>query len=107
MRRAGEGQPRAERGDETGERLWPLPLLDYHKDQMKGAYADLKNISGGDMGAGSSAGAAFLAPFAGDTEWAHLDIAGTAWGGSARDWVGGPLGSGFGARLLLKWLETR
>ncbi len=94
-------------GDETGERLWPLPLLDYHKDQMKGAYADLKNISGGDMGAGSSAGAAFLAPFAGDTEWAHLDIAGTAWGGSARDWVGGPLGSGFGARLLLKWLETR
>lgn len=94
-------------GDETGERLWPLPLLDYHKDQMKGAYADLKNISGGDMGAGSSAGAAFLAPFAGETEWAHLDIAGTAWGGSARDWVGGPLGSGFGARLLLKWLETR
>ncbi|MBI5364957.1 MAG: leucyl aminopeptidase [Planctomycetes bacterium] len=94
-------------GDETGERLWPLPLLDYHKEQMKGAYADLKNISGGDMGAGSSAGAAFLAPFATDVEWAHLDIAGTAWGGSARDWVGGPLGSGFGARLLLKWLETR
>jgi len=94
-------------GDETGERLWPLPLLDYHKDQMKGAYADLKNISGGDMGAGSSAGAAFLAPFAGETEWAHLDIAGTAWGGSAREWVGGPLGSGYGTRLLLKWLESR
>jgi leucyl aminopeptidase len=59
------------------------------------------------MGAGSSAGAAFLAHFAGDVEWAHLDIAGVAWGGSARDWTGGPMGSGFGARLLLRWLETR
>ncbi len=94
-------------GEETGERLWPLPLLDSHKDAMKGLYADLKNISGGDMGAGSSAGAAFLAPFVGNTEWAHLDIAGTAWGGSQRDWVGGALGSGFGTRLLVRWLETR
>ena len=95
-------------GEATGERLWPLPLYDYHKEQMKGTFADLKNISGGDMGAGSSAGAAFLAPFVGDTkEWAHLDIAGTAWGGAGRDWVGGPMGSGYGARLLLRWLETR
>jgi leucyl aminopeptidase len=94
-------------GEETGEKLWPLPLLDLHKDAMKGLFADLKNISGGDMGAGSSAGAAFLAPFVGDTEWAHLDIAGTAWGGSARDWVGGPMGSGVGTRMLLRWLETR
>jgi leucyl aminopeptidase len=94
-------------GEETGERLWPLPLLDHHKEAMKGLYADLKNISGGDMGAGSSAGAAFLAPFVGETEWAHLDIAGTAYGGSARDWVGGPTGSGYGTRLLVRWLETR
>jgi leucyl aminopeptidase len=94
-------------GEETGERLWPLPLLDVHKDAMKGNFGDLKNISGGDLGAGSSAGAAFLAPFVGDTEWAHLDIAGTAWGGSNRDWVGGPMGSGVGARLLVRWLETR
>jgi leucyl aminopeptidase len=101
-----ESQLRAA-GDECGERLWPLPLTDVHKDGMKGAFADLKNISGGDMGAGSSAGAAFLAHFAGDVEWAHLDIAGVAWGGSARDWTGGPMGSGFGARLLLRWLETR
>ncbi|MBK7644219.1 MAG: leucyl aminopeptidase [Planctomycetes bacterium] len=94
-------------GEETGERLWPLPLLDVHKDAMKGQYADLKNISGGDLGAGSSAGAAFLAPFVGEREWAHLDIAGTAWGGTPRDWVGGPLGSGVGARMLVRWLETR
>ncbi len=94
-------------GKETGELLWPLPLLDYHKEQMKGLFADLKNISGGDMGAGSSAGAAFLAPFVGNTDWAHLDIAGTAWGGSNRDWVGGSLGSGVGTRLLVRYLESR
>jgi leucyl aminopeptidase len=95
-------------GDATGERLWPLPLLDVHKDAMKGTFADLKNISGGDLGAGSSAGAAFLAPFVPEkAEWAHLDIAGVAWGGSNRDWVGGSMGSGYGARLLVRWLETR
>lgn len=95
-------------GDATGERLWPLPLLDAHKDAMKGTFADLKNISGGDLGAGSSAGAAFLVPFVPEkAAWAHLDIAGVAWGGSNRDWVGGSMGSGYGARLLLRWLETR
>ncbi|MCY2961659.1 MAG: leucyl aminopeptidase family protein [Planctomycetota bacterium] len=95
-------------GDTTGERLWPLPLLDVHKDAMKGTFADLKNISGGDLGAGSSAGAAFLVPFVPEkAAWAHLDIAGVAWGGSNRDWVGGQLGSGFGTRLLVNWLETR
>ncbi len=95
-------------GEETGERLWPLPLLDVHKDAMKGTFADLKNISGGDLGAGSSAGAAFLAPFVPEgAAWAHLDIAGVAWGGSNRDWVGGSMGSGYGARMLLRWLETR
>ncbi|MFN0243803.1 MAG: leucyl aminopeptidase, partial [Planctomycetota bacterium] len=94
-------------GEETGERVWPLPLLDLHKEAMKGLFADLKNISGGDMGAGSSAGAAFLAPFVGNVEWAHLDIAGTAYGTSARDWSGGPMGTGVGTRLLIRWLAVR
>lgn len=94
-------------GDEVFERLWPLPLLDVHKDQMKGEVADLKNINAEGSGSGSSAGAAFLAHFVGDTSWAHLDIAGTAWGGLNRDYVGGPQGSGVGVRLLLRWLENR
>ncbi len=94
-------------GDAVGERLWPLPLSDFHKDWMKGDVADLKNISTGDQGAGSSAGAAFLSGFAGGLEWAHLDIAGTAWGGMNRDWVGGNLGSGVGVRLLGQYLLGR
>jgi leucyl aminopeptidase len=94
-------------GDEVGEKVWPLPLADHHKDLMKGEVGDLKNIALGDPGAGASQGAAFLAHFVGDTEWAHLDIAGTAWGSMNRDYVGGAQGSGVGVRLLLRWLERR
>jgi leucyl aminopeptidase len=97
-----------EAGEETGERVWPLPLLDCHKEFMKGVVADLRNISSPAMGAGSTAGAAFLASFVGeDTEWCHLDIAGAAWGGIQREWVGGAQGSGVGTRLLMQYLETR
>lgn len=95
-------------GEETGELVWPLPLLERHKTFMKGVVADLRNISTPDMGAGSTAGAAFLSSFVGkDTEWCHLDIAGTAWGRQQRDWVGGAQGSGVGTRLLVEYLETR
>ncbi len=93
-------------GAEMGELCWPLPLLDCHKEQVKSKVADLRNINSG-QGNGSTAGAAFLAGFVGDIEWCHLDIAGTAWGSVERDWVGGPTGSGVGARLLIEYLETR
>ncbi len=92
-------------GEETGELVWRLPLLDVHKEQMKGRVADLRNVNSG-QGAGSSAGAAFLASFAGAGEWAHLDIAGTAWGAEERDYVGGSTGTGVGVRLLLRYLES-
>jgi len=95
-------------GEVVGERVWPLPLLSEHETFMKGVVADLRNIATPAMGAGSSSGAAFLRSFVDrDTEWCHLDIAGTAWGGLARDWVGGATGSGVGTRLLIQYLETR
>lgn len=95
-------------GEATGELVWPLPLLDCHKEGMKSESADLKNIASPSMGAGSTSGAAFLASFVGaDTEWCHLDIAGAAWGGRNRDWVGGGAGSGVGTRLLVRYLESR
>ena len=92
-------------GEDCGEAVWPLPLLDCHREQMKGRVADLRNINSG-QGNGSSAGAAFLRHFVGDTEWAHLDIAGAAWGALCRDYVGGPQGTGVGARLLMRYLEN-
>jgi leucyl aminopeptidase len=93
-------------GEAVGERVWPLPLFDEHKEQMKGTSADLRNINMPNHGNGSTSGAAFLSNFVGDTEWCHLDIAGTAWGTLERDWVGGANGTGVGTRLLMEYLRT-
>ncbi|MHC4263044.1 MAG: leucyl aminopeptidase family protein [Planctomycetota bacterium] len=92
-------------GEATHELVWPLPLMDVHKDQMKGTVADLKNINNPGTGNGSTSGAAFLSNFVGDVDWCHLDIAGTAWGGIDRDYTGGPTGSGVGPRLLMEYLS--
>jgi leucyl aminopeptidase len=55
-----------------------MPLSDEYRDDMKSEIADLKN-SGGRQG-GAILGAAFIdAAVEEDTEWAHLDIASTAW----------------------------
>ena len=95
-------------GKVTGEEVWPLPLLNAHRDGMKGKSADLANIGSPAMGAGSSQGAAFLSHFVSEgREWAHLDIAGTAWNTRDRDWVGGSAGTGVGARLLIEFLMQR
>jgi leucyl aminopeptidase len=92
-------------GARTGEAVWPLPLLEAHKEGMKGAMADLANLGSPSMGAGSSQGAAFLASFVdAGVAWAHLDIAGTAWGTRDRDWVGGAAGTGVGTRLFIDYL---
>ena len=96
-----------EAGEAVGERVWPLPLLDVHREQMKSKLADLKNINSPGDGNGSTSGAAFLANFVGDTEWCHLDIAGTAWGSRDRDYAGGPTGTGVGVRLLMEYLARR
>ncbi len=90
-------------GGETFERVWPLPLVAAHREELKSTVADLKNVGGRDGGALTAA--AFLATFVpDDLEWAHLDIAGTAWTEKA-----GPLGpkggTGFGARLLARAVE--
>jgi len=54
---------------------------------------------------GSLAGAAFLWHFVGQTEWSHMDIAGSAWGQANRDYTGGTGGTGVGTRLLIEYLS--
>ena len=67
-----------EASDVTGELVWPMPLLDFHVEDMKGIHADLANIPGGRL-AGSSTAAGFLEEFVSPgIPWAHFDIAGTA-----------------------------
>ena len=62
-------------GNETGERIWQMPMFEEYKEQNKSDVADIKN-AGGRYG-GAITAAQFLAEFAGDTPWVHLDIAGT------------------------------
>jgi leucyl aminopeptidase len=63
----------------TGEKIWELPLWDEYQEMMKSKIADIPNISG-KSGAGTITAAIFLKAFVEKTEWAHLDIAGTAYG---------------------------
>lgn len=90
-------------GEETGERVWELPLWDSYKKQIKSDIADMKNIGGKE--AGTITAAAFLDRFAAKYHWAHIDIAGTAWEKEGRPYI--PKGgTGVGVRLLIKFLEN-
>lgn len=91
-------------GDCVDERLWPLPLFEEYAEQIKSSVADVKNIGG--RPAGTITAAAFLQKFVGETPWAHLDIAGTAWEDKGR--AGQPTGgTGVGVRLLVEYLQQR
>jgi len=95
-------------GEESGERLWRFPLYAEYVESIKSDIADLRNVSSLKKGYASSiTGAAFIGNFAGKTPWAHLDIAGTAFNeDSARGEVP-QFATGFGVRLLLKFLGVQ
>ena len=85
----------------TGERVWPLPIWDDMREQMKSPIADLTNSGG--KPAGTIAAAAFLENFVGDWPWAHIDIAYVDVEPAGRPYV--PKGpTGFGLRLLVDLL---
>ncbi len=93
-----------ESGEKTGEKIWRLPLWDEYKEEIKSAYADMKN-SGGREG-GAITAAVFLKEFIHTKKWAHLDIAGTAWvtkGGNSTKPIGA---TGEGVRLTLEFLNV-
>jgi leucyl aminopeptidase len=83
----------------TGERIWQMPLPDEYKEQIKSDIADIKNT--GERPGAAITAALFLSEFAADTPWAHIDIAGPAYGNKE---VGYLLkgASGFGARTLIE-----
>jgi leucyl aminopeptidase len=61
----------------AGDRVWPMPLFEEYREQLKSEIADLINAAG--RAAGAVTAAWFLREFVDDRPWAHLDIAGTAW----------------------------
>ena len=87
-------------GEHAGDRAWQMPLWDEYAEQLKSNFADVANIGGREAGAVTAA--CFLAKFATEQRWAHLDIAGTAWrGGKEKGATGRPVG------LLCQYLLDR
>jgi leucyl aminopeptidase len=88
-------------GQTTHERLWPLPLWDDYKKQIKSNVADVKNSGSRFGGVGTSA--IFLKEFT-QFPWAHLDIAGVAFTKKDQGYIPAG-GTGFGVRLLVEFLR--
>lgn len=89
--------------EESGEKVWPLPLWEEYAEDIKSDVADVRNFSGKPT-AGAISAAKFLEYFLdGHTSWAHLDIAGTIFGdtefGKQRN------ATGYGVRLLVETVK--
>ncbi|MCP5149327.1 MAG: leucyl aminopeptidase [Ectothiorhodospiraceae bacterium] len=84
-------------GERSGDRAWRMPVWDEYGEALKSNFADVANVGGREAGAVTAA--CFLARFAKDLRWAHLDIAGSAWrGGKDKGSTGRPV------RLLTQYL---
>ncbi|GAB3093502.1 leucyl aminopeptidase [Aestuariicella hydrocarbonica] len=89
-----------EAGQQAGDRAWHMPLWDEYQQQLDSNFADIANI--GSPGGGSITAACFLSRFTKAYDWAHLDIAGTAWdSGSAKGATGRPVS------LLVEYLQRQ
>jgi leucyl aminopeptidase len=84
-------------GDDAYDRGWQLPLWDDYQEELNSNFADFANV--GSRAGGSITAACFLARFAKKFDWAHIDIAGTAWkDGKKKGATGRPV------PLLTTWL---
>jgi len=87
-------------GDAACDRAWHLPLWDDYQEQLKSNFADMANIGG--RAGGTITAACFLSRFTKKFDWAHLDIAGTAWkSGKEKGSTGRPV------PLLVHFLKSR
>ncbi|HEY8118378.1 MAG TPA: leucyl aminopeptidase [Methylophilaceae bacterium] len=87
-------------GENAMDRAWHLPLWDDYQSQLDSNFADMANIGG--RAGGSITAACFLSRYTKNYDWAHLDIAGTAWkSGKEKGATGRPV------PLLTKFLMQR
>jgi leucyl aminopeptidase len=87
-------------GEETGDRAWRLPLWAEYQKSLDSPFADMANIGG--RSAGAITAACFLSRYTKKFDWAHLDIAGSAWRtGETKGATGRPV------PLLTQWVLTR
>ncbi|WP_127842141.1 leucyl aminopeptidase [Actinomyces wuliandei] len=91
----------------AGEAFWPMPLPAYLRSSLESPVADLRNAKVGSRAAGMLTAGLFLREFVGSTPWAHLDVAGPAFNGSA-PWGLTPVGgTGVGVATLTELLRTQ
>jgi leucyl aminopeptidase len=90
----------------SGERAWRMPLVADYRAALDSPTADLRNIGQPKLklGGGSITAALFLQEFAGGRPWAHFDIAGPGRSDADDDELSKG-GTGYGVRLLTRWLE--
>lgn len=69
--------------EQSGDRAWRLPLWEDYQEQLESPFADFSNLGG--RAAGTITAACFLSRFTRKYNWAHLDIAGTAWRSGGKD----------------------
>ncbi len=86
--------------EQAGDRAWRMPMADEYQEQIASPFADMANI-GGRPGGTITAGC-FLSRFTKKYNWAHIDIAGTAWkSGKAKGSTGRPVS------MLVQFLLNR
>jgi leucyl aminopeptidase len=86
--------------EQSGDKAWRLPLWDEYQEQIESPFADMSNLGG--RPAGAITAACFLSRFTRKYNWAHMDIAGTAWqSGKNKGATGRPV------PLLSQFLMTR
>jgi len=90
-------------GNISGDRVWQFPSFPEYGESIKGKYADLQNIGGGDSGV--IVGGLFLEHFVDKTPWVHLDIAGTSWNVKRLGYQPNNGATGVGVRLLVDFVQ--
>lgn len=86
-------------GEESGDRAWTMPIWPDYQDALDSPFADMRNA--GSNSPGMITAGCYLARFAGNTPWAHLDIAGTSF-----QYDKGNSASGRPLPLLLQFLRN-
>jgi leucyl aminopeptidase len=84
----------------SGERLWPMPMYDEYKDEIKSDMAEVKNSAARTSGVAASA--KFIEHFTEGYPWAHLDIASMVWDQSDGNPLSPKGATGYGVRLLVE-----
>lgn len=86
--------------EQAGDRAWRMPMTDEYQEQLESPFADMQNLGG--RPAGTITAGCFLSRFAKKYNWAHVDIAGSAWkSGKAKGSTGRPVS------MLVQFLLNR